>query len=115
MEIKERPESNAAELQVIGDLDANSSIELDEYLQKIFKKEQYCLFIDCSELRYISSAGLGVFISHLDFLRQRNGRFVFFNMNDLVVETFRILGLDEVMLIADDKENARRLMNESEY
>ncbi|MEX0813885.1 MAG: STAS domain-containing protein [Chitinophagales bacterium] len=113
MEIIEKPEELAAELKVIGDLDAKSSIQLDEYLQKAFKQEQFNFYIDCAELRYISSAGLGVFISHLDFLNQHKGKFVFFNMNDQVFEIFKILGLLEVMQIAENKINARRLMNES--
>lgn len=112
MEIIETLEAEVAELKVIGDLDANSSIELDEHLQASFSSGKYNFCIDCSELRYISSAGLGVFISHLELINHNNGRFVFFSMNNQVFETFKILGLHEVMQIAENKLDAMNLMNE---
>jgi anti-sigma B factor antagonist len=112
MEIIETLESNIAEVRVIGDLDANSSIDLDAYFKRQFKSEMYCFYINCEELRYISSAGLGVFISHLEFLNQQNGKFVFYNMNNLVFDTFKILGLHEIMNIAENRESAKLIMNE---
>lgn len=113
MEIIEAQESEISEIKIIGDLDANSSIKLDSFFKKQFQLEKYNFYIDCMELRYISSAGLGVFISHLEYLNQHKGKFVFYNMNAFVFDTFKILGLDQVMEIADTKEEAKMLMDES--
>lgn len=112
MEIIEILETNVIEVKVIGDLDANSSIDLDTFFKKQFKSNVYCFYINCEELKYISSAGLGVFISHLEFLDQNNGKFVFFNMSAIVYDTFKILGLHDVMNIADDKDSAKLMMDE---
>lgn len=112
MEIIETLESNIADITIKGDLDANSSIDLDTYLQEQFEMDRYRFYINCKDLRYISSAGLGVFISHLDYVNQHKGMFVFYGMNNLVYETFKILGLHEVMKIAEDKDAAKKIMNE---
>ena len=112
MEIIETLESKIAEVKVVGDLDANSSIDLDAYFKRQFEADVYSFYINCEDLRYISSAGLGVFISHLEYLDQQKGKFVFYNMNNLVFDTFKILGLHEVMNIAENKESAKLLMNE---
>jgi anti-sigma B factor antagonist len=52
--------------------------------------------VDGREIRYISSAGLGVFISYLEELAIRGGRFVVSGLADNVRDVFQILGLDKL-------------------
>ena len=86
-----------------GDLDANSSIMMDEKIQEQIDKGILNLHIDCAKLEYISSAGLGVFISHMDELVEAGGKFVFSNMSDNVLQVFRLLGLEALMTIVNDR------------
>ena len=86
-------------LALDGELDASSAVVLDTELTKPevlgFRK----VLIDCAKLSYISSAGLGVFISHLQRLQDANVKLVFFNMQEKVFNVFEILGLDGLMTI----------------
>ena len=86
-------------LSPIGELDANSSVLLDEKIEEILHKGIYNLHIECSKLTYISSAGLGVFISYLETLKTGNGKFVFSGMSEGVYKVFELLGLPRIMSI----------------
>jgi anti-sigma B factor antagonist len=112
MEIIQRYEEDILTILLKGELDAKSSIELDETIKLALKLEQTRIIIDCQELYYISSAGLGVFISHLDDLKSYGGKFVFYGMNSAVYNVFEILGLHTIMEIVRDRFEAQTLMNE---
>jgi anti-sigma B factor antagonist len=105
-------EDGILDIHIHGELDANSSIELDEVIKDALKEGKTKIVVNCFHLRYISSAGLGVFISHLDDLNRVNGRFVFYSMNDSVFQVFKILGLADIMKITDDVAKAKTMMNE---
>jgi anti-sigma B factor antagonist len=105
-------EDGILDIHIHGELDANSSIELDEVIKEALEEGKTKIVINCSHLRYISSAGLGVFISHLDDLNRIGGRFVFCNMSDSVFQVFKILGLVDVLIIAEDEAKAKMRMNE---
>jgi len=79
---------------------------MDDYMQAGLKESPLNIWIDCRELRYISSAGLGVFISHLPELRLRSIPLVLFSARDAVRNVFQVLGLDELIPIVPDRERA---------
>lgn len=70
------------------------------------------ILVDCQNLHYISSAGLGVFISHLQRFEDAQIKLIFYNMQDKVRNVFEILGLDLLMTIVSDYEEARTIANE---
>ena len=95
-------------LSPIGELDANSSVVLDEKIEDTLHRGIYNLHIDCSKLSYISSAGLGVFISYLEALKTGNGKFVFSGMTDGVYKVFELLGLPRIMTIVGNAEKVQQ-------
>lgn len=113
MEIIQRYEEDILTILLKGELDAKSSIDLDETIKLALLQEKTRIIIDCQHLSYISSAGLGVFISHLDDLKAYGGKFVFYGMNVTVYNVFEILGLHTIMEIVRDRFEAQTLMNES--
>ncbi|MCJ8163958.1 STAS domain-containing protein [Pontibacter sp. E15-1] len=95
-----------------GELDASSSVLLDEELSDPGIMEYSKILVDCKNLHYISSAGLGVFISHLQRFEDARIKLIFYNMQDKVRNVFEILGLDLLMTIVTDYEEARSVANE---
>ncbi len=95
-----------------GELDASSSVVLDEELSdpEIMKYKK--ILVDCRNLNYISSAGLGVFISHLQRFEDAQIKLIFFNMQDKVRNVFEILGLDLLMTIVSNYEEAITIADE---
>jgi anti-sigma B factor antagonist len=110
--IKRLQEDGADVLALIGEIDASSSIELDLAIAKSVGEGFTKILVDCSALEYISSAGLGVFMSYIEEFKDRNIKMVLFGMNDRVANTFSILGLNELLQIGRDKVQAKQIVNE---
>jgi len=105
--------SNILHIHISGELDANSSIKLDEVIKKAVAERRTKILVDCRELRYISSAGVGVFLSHLDDVKNLGGRFVFCNMSAGVFSIFEILGLHNMIDIVKEHAEAQKIFDES--
>lgn len=99
-------------LTLDGELDASSSVGLDEELSNPEIMKYSKILLDCKNLHYISSAGLGVFISHLQRFEDAQIKLIFFNMQDKVRNVFEILGLDLLMTIVSNYEDAITVSNE---
>lgn len=110
--IKRLQEDGADVLALIGEIDASSSIELDLAIARSVGEGFNKILIDCSALEYISSAGLGVFMSYIEEFKDKNITMVLFGMNEKVANTFEILGLNELLTISKDKVQAKKLINE---
>jgi anti-sigma B factor antagonist len=110
--IKRLQEDGADVIALVGEIDASSSIELDLAIAKSVGEGFTRILVDCSALEYISSAGLGVFMSYIEEFKDKNIRMVLFGMNDKVGNTFEILGLNELLHIGKDKVQAKQLINE---
>jgi anti-sigma B factor antagonist len=110
--IKRLQEDGADVIVLIGEIDASSSIELDLAIAKSVGEGYSRILIDCTSLEYISSAGLGVFMSYIEEFKDRGIRMVLFGMNDKVANTFEILGLNELLKIGRDKVEAKQMVNE---
>lgn len=109
MEIIEFHQNGYLTLQPVGDLDAQSSIDMDACLRKNIDEGVVNLHIDGSQLAYISSAGLGVFISYLDELKSADGQLVFSRLSDEVYDVFELLGLSRLVKIVKEPEAAAPL------
>lgn len=110
--IKRLQEDGADVIVLIGEIDASSSIELDLAIAKSVGEGFKKILVDCSSLEYISSAGLGVFMSYIEEFKDRDIRMVLFGMSERVANTFSILGLNELLHIGKDKVQAKQIVNE---
>ncbi|MEX2593516.1 MAG: STAS domain-containing protein [Anditalea sp.] len=99
-------------LKLEGEVDASNSVELDMAIQQLLGENVDKIMIDGSFLEYISSAGLGVFMSYLEDFQEKGIKFVIFGLNDKVKNVFHILGLDQLLIIKDDEEKALDVLYE---
>lgn len=113
IDIKTHIEEKIHVLVVEGDVDASSSIYLDEALTELANDTFVnSILVDGTQLNYISSAGLGVFMSYIDDFKHKNIQMVIFGLSDKVFNVFQILGLDQLMTIVSDKEEAKAKLDE---
>lgn len=110
--IKRLQEDGADILAVVGEIDASSSIELDLAIAKSVGEGFTKILVDCSALEYISSAGLGVFMSYIEEFRDKSIHMVLYGMKEKVINTFRILGLADLLHISPSKQEAKKLVHE---
>jgi anti-sigma B factor antagonist len=99
-------------IAIIGEIDASSSIELDLTIAKSVGEGFSKILVDCHALEYISSAGLGVFMSYIEEFRDKNIQMVLFGMKEKVANTFSILGLADLLHICSSKDEAKKLVDE---
>lgn len=109
MQIKTTKEDQFHIIEIYGDVDASSSITLDKAMEDAVTEGQKHILVDCANLNYISSAGLGVFMSHIEEFKEKDISFVLFGLSSKVKNVFEILGLDQLLHIVDAKQDAKSI------
>jgi anti-sigma B factor antagonist len=93
-------------MRINGEVDASSSIELDNAMKEALGSGNSKIMIDCADLEYISSAGLGVFMSYLEEIKNNEISLVIFGLQPKVAHVFEILGLHQLLEIRTSREEA---------
>ena len=97
MKIEKAIAGTAATLKIIGRLDTTTAPELEATIDGCVAgiKE---LVLDCSELEYVSSAGLRVILSAQKTMNKQ-GEMVIRNVNETINEVFEITGFIDILTI----------------
>ncbi|MCS6823306.1 MAG: STAS domain-containing protein [Cytophagaceae bacterium] len=112
MNIQSVKEDLAYVISIDGELDASSSIHLDKAIEQAVSNNEKNILIDCTNLKYISSAGLGVFMSYLQDFENTGTSMILYNMSEKVKSVFSILGLDQLIQIVRNKEEAIKTISQ---
>lgn len=111
IDIKREQQNNYLQISVEGEADASSAINLDKAIREAFDEGHQTILIDCTNLNYISSAGLGVFMSYIEEISSNSINFILFGLSEKVLKVFGILGLDQLLNIKESKEEALQALN----
>jgi anti-sigma B factor antagonist len=93
-------------LMVKGYLDAHTAPQFEKTIQEEFDAGRVRLVVDCAGLTYISSAGLGVFMSFVEDVREAGGDIKLCSIVPAVYQVFEILGFPELFEIVADRQTA---------
>ena len=93
-------------LELKGELDAHTSPRLEEALQRLLREQRNRIIVNCRDLQYIASAGLGVFMAYIEEVREKGGDIKLTNMNDQVYNVFDLLGFPSLYDIFKDVSEA---------
>jgi anti-sigma B factor antagonist len=93
-------------IRFVGELDALSSVQADEAIRQLLDEGRFNIHLDFSALEYISSAGIGVILSHQDEISQNGKGMVFTGLSPKVLNVFQLLGLDKIFPIREDLAQA---------
>ena len=96
MEIKIQPNGQEVTVQFIGLLDTTTTAEQADELQQVLDIADKSLVMDCSELEYISSAGLRFFMRLKRETEAKGGNIRIINMNEDVEDIFRMSGFHNI-------------------
>jgi anti-sigma B factor antagonist len=102
--VRDLGKSNIIDLS--GDLDAHTAAQLERAIQELIEKKRTNIIVNFSKLNYISSAGLGVFMSFIDDVRSKGGDIKFSNMPEKIFQVFDLLGFPLLYEIYDDERKA---------
>jgi anti-anti-sigma factor len=86
-----------------GEADTTSAEQLRKLLaSQMWPGHQRRLIVDVSELSFLDSSIVVVFLVATQTLRERGGELVLLHPQDPVLKALRLLGADEVITIAKD-------------
>lgn len=104
--IRVRDQAGVHILDLKGYLDAHTTPVLEEAFQKLLGEKKYRILVNCKELNYISSAGLGVFMAFIEDVRAEQGDIKMSNMSAKVFNIFDLLGFPVLYDIVKDEQEA---------
>lgn len=84
-------------VKVNGEIDAYTAPQLREKLFPLSEKEGVKMVVDLSEVNYMDSTGLGVFVGVFKNVRAHNGEFKIVGLSDRLQRLFEITGLADII------------------
>lgn len=99
MEINVETQGKVKIVVLRGRLDANSFPTVEKHLQLLMDSGEQRLVLDLSELTYISSLGLRVFIAVAKSVQKVNGKLALAGLSDHIYEIFKIAHFTRIFSI----------------
>ena len=99
MQVNIQPNGQEMTVQLIGELDTIATTEQADELQQVLNIADKALLIDCSELEYISSAGLRFFMQLKRESEAKGGSIRITHLNEDVNDIFRMRGFHNLFTI----------------
>ncbi len=92
---------NTVVVSISGEADIYTSEKLESELTKAIKGNEGSFRIDCRDLSYIDSTGLGVFASILKRTKEQGSEIVLVGLKNNIRKLFNITGLDKLFVIEE--------------
>jgi anti-sigma B factor antagonist len=89
-------------IQLEGFVDAHTAPQFERAVQAECDAGRQRIIVNCEKLNYISSAGLGVFMSFIEEVRAQGGDIKICGLTPKVRHTFEILGFQDIFEMLDD-------------
>lgn len=89
-----------------GFLDAHTAPEFESELQRAIDNGRVQIVVNCKDLDYISSAGLGVFMGCIEQVRDLGGDIKISNLAPKVYHVFELLGFHQLYDLLETEEDA---------
>jgi anti-sigma B factor antagonist len=93
-------------LDLRGFVDKHTVHVLDQSIARMLEQGRNRLIVNCRELGYISSDGMGVFLSHLIKIRKSGGDIKFCTMSREARTVVGVLGLGNLLEVHETEEQA---------
>ncbi len=105
-QIERSDDSGIRILALDGYLDAHTAPQFENAIHDEMQAGHQRLIVDCSRLTYISSAGLGVFMSFIEELREVGGDIKLAAITPKGFQVFEVLGFPALFDILDTRQAA---------
>ena len=97
---------NVQLIRLTGSLDMYSFPRLETQLAELFRQGHYRIVLNCRELDYIGSAGLGALIGFAKEAREHGGDVKLLNVPERIYKIIELLGFTKVLQVHDTPEKA---------
>jgi anti-sigma B factor antagonist len=104
--IEQEPKGTVQVIRLHGSLDMYSFPRLETQLQTLFQQKHHCVLLDCSQLDYIGSAGLGALIGFAKQARENNGDLKLLHVPERIYKIIELLGFTKVLQVFNAEDTA---------
>ena len=87
---------------VSGRLDTPAAVKAQQEIQPIMENVDKVITLDCSDLEYISSSGLRLFLTIRKEASAKGGKVIIKNINDEIKKVFMMTGFFNLFEIVND-------------
>lgn len=101
LNFREERLSESVKVFISGEVDIYTAQELKDKLYHVVDATQLDLHIECKDLNYIDSTGLGIFVGTLKRAKQYGKKIYMSNLKENIKKLFVITGLDKVFIIEE--------------
>ncbi len=106
MELTDSKKGNFLIINLVGRLDTSNYGELEKKLLTFIENGENHIVVDCSEMVYVSSSGLRVFLMALKKTTSTGGKLYLCALQENIREIFEIAGFTSIFTIFNTQEEA---------
>ena len=110
-EVAREDKSQISILRIKGFLDAHTAPKFEDAIQGLVTESRNKIVVSMTDLNYISSAGLGVFMGFIEEIREKDGDIKLCCMSPKVFKVFDLLGFPALYEIYDNENEAIQKFN----
>jgi anti-sigma B factor antagonist len=104
--IEHEPRGAVQLVKLTGSLDMYSFPRLETQLNQLFQQGQHAVLLECQDLDYIGSAGLGALIGFAKEARSRGGDVKLLHVPERIYNIIELLGFTKVLQVHTDEAAA---------
>ncbi len=106
MKVRVESRNGVLVVGVCGRVDSVNAREFETELRDVLGKGAAGVVLDCTELDYVSSAGLRVLLRITRDLDRKRIPFTVCSLSPMISEIFQISGFDRIIPVADSRADA---------
>jgi len=111
MNLKEVKNDKAVIIEIDGRLDTTNFGQLEKKILQHIEVGNINIIVDCSNMDYVSSSGLRIFLMALKKITTLKGAFLLCGLQESISEIFEISGFTSIFNIYDNQENALKSLD----
>ncbi len=101
-----RDAGGASVVEPSGFINAHTVRQFEGALERLVQEGRYTILLNCRDLNYISSAGLGAIMGLIETVRENQGDILLCNLQDNVFAIFDTLGFTQLYRVFPCEEDA---------
>jgi anti-sigma B factor antagonist len=87
------------DVNLYGEVDIYNADSLKNELQALIAEKSADIILDCTNLKYIDSTGLGVLVNALKKVKEQDKSINIINLKPYIAKIFTLTGLDKIFVI----------------
>ena len=106
LQVHASQKDEAKVLYINGFINAHTVQDFEKSIQTVLEEKNYRILINCKDLEYINSSGLGVLMGVIEEIQDNDGFLYLSDMNETVFNIFDTLGFTHLFKVFDAEVEA---------